>query len=202
MRRFGPLVATLLGAVVTLALLLTMQALIGSGTPRTEAGARVRLADVTMPEARREALVEVRRPEKLPDPARPPRLQLPEPEQIDAGGGFALDMGGLPAPELRIDPGLGAGSSDGDYLPIVKVAAMYPRRAQARGITGYCIVEYTVTVSGATRDPVAIDCQPPGVFEDASVRAALKFKYRPRVVDGRAVEVRGVRNQFVYELDR
>jgi protein TonB len=33
------------------------------------------------------------------------------------------------------------------------------------------------------------------------LRAALKFKYRPRVVDGRPVEVSGVRNQFVFELD-
>ena len=46
-----------------------------------------------------------------------------------------------------------------------------------------------------------IDCQPPGVFEEASLRAALKFKYRPRVVDGLPVEVSGVRNQFVFELN-
>ena len=41
----------------------------------------------------------------------------------------------------------------------------------------------TVTTSGATRDPVPVDCSPPGVFEESAVKAALRFKYRPRVVD-------------------
>ena len=97
--------------------------------------------------------------------------------------------------------GLGFDSSDGEYLPIVKVAPIYPRRAQTRGIQGYCIVEYTVTKNGSIRDPVAVDCQPSGVFDDASVKAALKFKYKPRVVDGQAIEVPGVQNKFTYEIE-
>jgi len=105
------------------------------------------------------------------------------------------------APQLQIGTGPGAVATDGEYLPIVKIAAVYPRRAQERGITGHCIVEYTVTTSGATRDPVPVDCSPPGVFEESSVKAALRFKYRPRVVDGQPVEVSGVRNEFLYELD-
>ena len=38
-------------------------------------------------------------------------------------------------------------------------------------------------------------------FEDASVKAAMKFKYKPRVIDGEPVEVVGVRNRFLYELE-
>ena len=102
---------------------------------------------------------------------------------------------------MDLNVGGGGFSSDGEYLPIVKVAAVYPRRAQTRGITGYCIVEYTVTTTGATRDPVPVDCEPSGVFERASVKAAEKFKYKPRVIDGAAVEVAGVQNRFIYELE-
>ena len=40
------------------------------------------------------------------------------------------------------------------------------------------------------------------LFEKASVDAALKFKYKPRVIDGQAVEVPGVRNKFTYELEK
>ena len=93
-------------------------------------------------------------------------------------------------------------SGDGEYLPIVKVAPIYPRRAQTRGITGYCIVEYTVTKSGSIRDPQPVDCSPSGVFERASVKAAEKFKYKPRVVDGEPIEVAGVQNKFTYELEQ
>ena len=58
-----------------------------------------------------------------------------------------------------------------------------------------------MTATGATRDPVATDCSPAGLFEDASVKAAMKFKYKPRVIDGEPVEVVGVRNRFLYELE-
>jgi protein TonB len=47
-----------------------------------------------------------------------------------------------------------------------------------------------------------VDCQPSGVFERASVKAAEKFKYKPRVVDGEAIEVAGVQNKFTYELEQ
>ena len=109
------------------------------------------------------------------------------------------------APRATVDVEIassGMASGDGEYLPIVKVAPIYPRRAQTRGISGYCIVEYTVTTSGAIRDPKAVDCQPSGVFDSASVKAATKFKYKPRVVDGEAIEVAGVQNKFTYELEQ
>ena len=96
----------------------------------------------------------------------------------------------------------GMSSGDGEYLPIVKVAPIYPRRAQTRGISGYCIVEYTVTKTGSIRDPQPVDCQPSGIFERASVKAAEKFKYKPRVVDGEPIEVAGVQNKFTYELEQ
>jgi protein TonB len=109
------------------------------------------------------------------------------------------------APTAKVNVSInssGMSSGDGEYLPIVKVAPIYPRRAQTRGITGYCIVEYIVTKTGSIRDPMAVDCQPQGVFERASLKAAEKFKYKPRVVDGEPIEVAGVQNKFTYELEQ
>ena len=59
-----------------------------------------------------------------------------------------------------------------------------------------------MTKSGAIRDPHVVDCKPSGVFDRASVKAATKFKYKPRVVDGEAIEVAGVQNKFTYELEQ
>jgi protein TonB len=75
-------------------------------------------------------------------------------------------------------------------------------KGQTRGVVGYCTIEYTVTRTGAIRDPVAVDCQPKGYFERASVKAASKFKYKPRVVDGEPIDVGGVQNRFTYELEQ
>lgn len=202
MYRWRYVFAAALGGAVTLALLLLMHSLIATGERALDASTPIRMADITMPQTRIESEFVARMPDKIEEPARPPpAVELPESPDFGAAGGLVVSMTAAPAPELQIGTGLGAAATDGEYLPIVKVAAVYPRRAQARGITGYCIVEYTVTTSGATRDPVPVDCSPPGVFEETSVKAALEFKYKPRVIDGQPVEVAGVRNQFLYELD-
>jgi protein TonB len=59
-----------------------------------------------------------------------------------------------------------------------------------------------VTKAGSIKDPVAVDCQPQGYFESASIKAAMKFKYKPRVIDGEAIDVVGVQNRFTYELEQ
>ncbi len=159
-----------------------------------------KIAELVQPDEEIEMQTKVKKPEKVEDPEEPP----PEMQQIDLDLDVDVDVVNT-APVAKVDVNIGTGgglSNDGEYLPIVKVAPIYPRRAQTRGITGYCIVEYTVTTSGAIRDPVAVDCQPSGVFERASIKASEKFKYKPRVVDGQAIEVPGVQNKFTYELEQ
>ncbi|MEZ5570502.1 MAG: TonB family protein [Halioglobus sp.] len=196
-------VRLILGALLALpvagGLFFIMQYLIASADPKIDDKKQAKLADILMPEREIETQIE-QKVEKVDDPEEPPPdLDTPD---VD------MDMDNMEvvniAPQARVEIDVSTGTmtqGDGEYLPIVKVAPIYPRRAQSRGITGYCIVEYTVTTSGAIRDPRAVDCQPAGVFDDASVKAALKFKYKPRVVDSEPIEVPGVQNKFTYELE-
>ena len=159
-----------------------------------------KIADLVQPDEEIELETTAKKPEKVEDPEEPP----PEMDMAQIDLNMDTNVANI-APTATIDVSIstsGMSSGDGEYLPIVKVAPIYPRRAQTRGISGYCIVEYTVTTSGAIRDHVAVDCQPSGVFEKASVKAATKFKYKPRVVDGEAIEVAGVQNKFTYELEQ
>jgi len=89
--------------------------------------------------------------------------------------------------------------SDGDYLPIVKVAPVFPALAAARGMEGYVVIEYTVTTIGSVQDVVVVESSS-NVFEASAVKAAYRFKYKPRVIDGRAVPVRGVRTRVSFKL--
>ncbi|MCR9105245.1 MAG: energy transducer TonB [Gammaproteobacteria bacterium] len=176
-----------------------MQYLIASADPDIDDKEQRKLADIHMPETEIETNIE-EKVEKVEDPEEPP----PEFDTPDVDMDMDVEVVNI-APQASVDISIassGMATGDGEYLPIVKVAPIYPRRAQTRGITGYCIVEYTVTTSGAIRDPQAVDCQPSGVFESASVKAATKFKYKPRVVDGEAIEVAGVQNKFTYELEQ
>lgn len=190
--------SVLLSIPVVIGLFMIMHSLIDREWKNPDVKAR-KIADLVQPDEDIQLETTTRKPEKVEDPEEPP----PEMEMMELNVDMDLDTDNF-APQVRAEVDIGVGghmTGDGEYLPIVKVAPIYPRRAQTRGITGYCIVEYTVTTSGAIRDPVAVDCQPSGVFEKASVKASLKFKYKPRVVDGEAIEVAGVQNKFTYELE-
>lgn len=159
-----------------------------------------KVAEIVRPNETIELNVTVKLPDEIVDPEEPPPDLAPV--VIDLNPQIDVENA-APVASVSIEiNSSGMSSGDGEYLPIVKVAPIYPRRAQTRGIEGYCTVEYTVTTSGAIRDPVAVDCNPDGVFNKASVKAALKFKYKPRVVDGEPIEVAGVQNRFTYELEQ
>jgi protein TonB len=100
-----------------------------------------------------------------------------------------------------MNAGIGLAPGDGEYLPIVKVAPIYPSRALSRGIEGYVIVEFTVTKTGSVRDPFVVESDPPNVFDRSAMRAALKFKYKPRMVDGEPVAVSGVQNMITFKIE-
>ncbi len=198
------LVRLILGAALALpvagGLFFIMQYLIATADPQIDDSKTRKLADILMPEREIETNVKEQKPDKVEDPEEPP----PDLDTPDIDMDMDVEVVNT-APQAAVDVNIsssGMASGDGEYLPIVKVAPIYPRRAQTRGITGYCIVEYTVTKSGSIRDPEPVDCQPQGVFESASVKASLKFKYKPRVVDGEPIEVAGVQNKFTYELEQ
>lgn len=190
-----------LSFVVTFGLFVLMYSLIAREEVSIDETKTKKLADIYMGETKIKDNIKVNKPDKPEEQEEPPpEVDLPEMEDIEVNtapiniAAPQTDAGGFAGK-------FGVTASDGEYLPIVKVAPIYPRRAQTRGITGYCIVEYTVNKTGAVLDPVPVDCNPPGVFERASVRAALKFKYKPRVVDGEAIDVPGVQNRFTYTLE-
>jgi len=184
---------------VAIGLFYLMQALVDRDYKQEDTKAR-KIADIVVPDKIIETNLKEVKPEKVEDPEEPP----PDLEPIDFDTDIDMNVANT-APNTGINLKLsssGMSSGDGEYLPIVKVAPIYPRRAQTRGISGYCIVEYTVTKTGSIRDPQPVDCQPSGIFERASVKAAEKFKYKPRVVDGEPIEVAGVQNKFTYELEQ
>lgn len=197
---FRLILGALLALPVAGGLFFIMQYLIAMADPKIDDSKQRRLADIHMPEREIETNLKEQKPDKVDDPEEPP----PDLDTPDVDMDMDVEVVNV-APTAQVDVSIsssGMATGDGEYLPIVKVAPIYPRRAQSRGITGYCIVEYTVTTSGAIRDPKAVDCDPAGVFENASVKASLKFKYKPRVVDGVAIEVGGVQNKFTYELEQ
>jgi protein TonB len=111
----------------------------------------------------------------------------------------------IPAPDVAATVDIGGPGgmniAEGDYLPIVRVAPVYPARALSRGIEGYCDMSFTVTTTGTVADPLVI-FSTSSLFDRAATRAVLKFKYKPRVVDGIPVDVPGVTTRIRFQLEK
>ena len=144
-----------------------------------------------------------RKVEKPPEvEAPPPEMETPQvdiegPNKLNLSIGRANSGAGVDLGSIDLGP-----SQDGDYLPLVRVQPQYPRRAQERGIEGYVIVELTVSEDGTVPPDsiIIIEAEPQGYFERAAAKAAEKFKYKPKVVNGKPQKVTGVKYRFSFDL--
>lgn len=202
--------ALVAAAAVTFAVFWMMQGLVNSGKSVMEQenfGKLVEFVDVSQSD---DVQTKQRKPKKPPvAPSEPPKIQQPKPAVDAAASAGAGDAGSFVAdnidiaPDMKADAGLsGAATSDGEYLPIVKIAPQYPRSAAQRGIEGYVVLEFTVTTLGTVKDVKVIEAEPANVFNQAAISAAQKFKYKPKVVNGQPVEVPSVRNIIRFELEK
>lgn len=187
-----------LGALVTAGLLYTMHVFIETGQGNPEVETR-RLVDFVRIEREEHVAKREQRPEKPDTLERAP--DVPQPDPTDSFAGTIEVSLSKPSIDFAADiSGTGMVASDGEYLPIVKVAPVYPMRALQRRLEGHVVVEFVVTASGAVRDIIVVESSDP-VFEQAAIDAATKFRYKPRVVDGDPVEVAGVQNRITFKLD-
>jgi protein TonB len=187
-----------LGAAITAGLLFTMHLLIDTGAGHSDTRA-VRVIDFVRVEREEAVQITENRPDK-PEPLE----SAPDMAQTDYAESFSNSIEiAFSKPDIRFSADLGRTGisvSDGEYLPIVKVAPVYPMRALQRRVEGYVIVEFVVTSSGAVTDVKVVESSAP-LFEQAAIEAAQKFRYKPRVVDGMAIEVSGVQNRITFKLD-
>ena len=192
--------AIVTGTMVTLGLLYLMQFLIESGEKAlVNPGQKYYLEFVRV--KRNETVnTEDLTPEKPPKPQETPDVPPQEMDSVDPNAPTI----NIPPPTVASDTSVaGPGRiniAEGDYLPIVRVAPVYPARALARGIEGYVDMEFTVTTTGTVINPIVV-FSTSGLFNRAAERAVLKFKYKPRVVDGQPVEVPGVRTRITFKIE-
>jgi len=106
------------------------------------------------------------------------------------------------------DPGISVGGekptigvSDGEAVPLVTSAPDYPPRAITQGIQGWVIVEFAIDPQGRVFAPHVVEGQPAGIFDRAALNAITRYKYKPRVINGEAVSVEGIRQRIVFELE-
>ena len=196
-------VSMLMAAGITLGLFYFMQALIATGADLDQRVSVVKIVDATMPEIELEVIEEIDKPEPIQDDTEVVE-EVPD-RQVKLSDGPSLN---IERASIEIDTGLqlsnaSISATDGDMLPLVAIAPQYPTRAAQRGIEGWCLVSFTVNGLGNVEEEsiVVVDAEPSSMFDRSSIRAAGRFKFQPRVVDGQGVAVEDVQYVFRYELE-
>jgi protein TonB len=194
--------SALVAIVVTALLFFGMQALIQSGDGVASDPVKGNVLDFVRLKKEETVQKKERKPQKPPKPKEPPPPMAPQTASTDSAQTASnFDFSTNVDTNIDLAAGLALDSGDGEYLPIVKVAPVYPRRALSRGIEGFVIVEFTVTTSGTVETPRVLQAEPEEIFNRAAMDAATKFKYKPRVVNGEAVEVAGVQHKITFQIN-
>ena len=196
-----------LSVIITTALFFVMVILISLGDSGMKEDTSIKLADVVMPERQIDTFItEVDKPDKPEE--QPEDIAQPD---LDLQPLTGLDVS-IAKPKANFKAG-GSFFRDGEYIPLFKVQPIYPRRAQERGTEGFAIVSFTITDSGSVEDVQALEgfcgdpegppeeMRPCTLFNSASSSAALKLKYKPKIVDGKATPVEGVLHRFTFIME-
>lgn len=194
--------AVALACLVTFGLFWTMQALVGvtgelkegTSSPKIEF---VRLRKNNAPPVKKREPPKRQKPEQAPPP---PDITVSK-ANLEPSGDFAAY-----SPEVdsgsALSGGIGTGAgSDRDATPLVRIDPEYPLRLRQRGIEGWVAVSFTIAETGSVKDAVVEGSQPPGAFDKAALAAVRRWRYNPKIVNGRAVERPGQRVLFPFSME-
>ncbi len=199
MQTLRVLIAATVAVGVTFGLFLLMHKLISSGgdeRAELDAIAGIHFGPVEIPD---EITSKSRRkPPRPPPPSNPPSAPKMQVSKMDQQ---VPDLPRMNMPDLDLSLVAGEGmfignfqqvdrTAEGDIIPVVVIRPMYPREAAISGTQGWVKVEFTITEAGTVNDPQVVGADPPRVFNREAIRAILKWKFKPRVVEGIAVERR------------
>lgn len=201
------LVPIALGVITAFGLFWVMQALVGVTGKLNEAGGRltvdfVRLRRDDAPDLKKREPPKREKPEQAPPPPELNMAKAMNPSEavgeivpvVDTSMELekATDLGG----------GGGAGGSDRDVVPLVRVDPEYPPRAKQQGVEGWVDLEFSITPVGTVQDPVVIGSNPAFVFDRAAIQAVRRWRYNPKTENGVAVARTGVQVRIRFEISK
>ena len=198
------IVSILLGGVIAFALFIVMAELISNSGRPPEKGSETVVIDIVM--ATPDDATQLRKrvpPPPPPPPKQPPKIQPVEPDvaQVDTNGlGFSMpsvDVGGA-----SISIGSVGAMRDGDATPIVRIEPKYPVQAARDGKEGWVKLSFTINEVGGVEDVTVLDADPKRVFDREARRALGKWKYKPKIEDGKPMKQFGLTVQLDFKLDQ
>ncbi len=185
-------IAIVIGALITVALFYFMYSLITTNATKPKDGDNptIDFSPVKIEaEAERKNRVRPKKPPPPKEPPPPPKMQVAQ-QTKPVNQMPSMDIPNLDLAANGDGPALGAvginvdRNDEGDVIPLVRIPPQYPRKAAMAKIEGWVKVEFTITEEGTVTGPHVIESKPPRIFDREALRAILKWKFKPKIVDG------------------
>jgi protein TonB len=199
------ILSILLGAVVAFTLFVVMAKLIENTNRPAEEVPPTPVIDIVMDDVEEDTNTRNRvPPPPPPPPQQPPKMQPTEPEEIEPdANGFSLNVPGIDTGGMNVSlGGVGAMRRDGEATPIVRIEPKYPVQAARDGKEGWVRLSFTINEVGGVEDVDVIEADPKRIFDREAKRALRKWKYKPKIVDGKPVKQPGMFVQLDFKLEQ
>ena len=148
--------------------------------------------------------IEIQRPDplkKVEVPPPPPTLDIIKVTEVILPT-IVVDGGITPFDPKSIDIPFGERGIipvDGDPTPIVRIPPVFPARFSQGNYSGYCRVSFDISAEGQPFNVGILVCTN-SELKAASVKSVQKWKYTPKILDGRPVSRAGLQTTIQFEL--
>ena len=187
------------GAAMTLMILFGMQALIAMQPIATVDRIRHELNPFLLEPRDEELRIDDFHPDQIDDIEPAPPLDLTQDFSSDDVT-FTIPAG-TPLPKNSDGYRASPFTRDGPLVAIVRVSPTYPTSMSTRGIEGWVTVQFDVLPDGTVGNVMVLESSNRS-FERSAIRAAGRFRFKARVVDGVPLRSTGVQYRFRFELDK
>ena len=155
---------------------------------------------------RAESEIEKRKPDKVKQEKAevappPPEMKISQSTLDPSAGGGMGAIATMVEQNTKSMASLSQGGGDRDAVPLVRIDPDYPMQARQRGIEGWVVVEFTISTAGTVKDAEVVASEPGNVFDRAAINAVRKWKYNPKIEDGKPVERPGVKVRLDFEME-
>ncbi|ACE82720.1 energy transducer TonB [Cellvibrio japonicus] len=100
-----------------------------------------------------------------------------------------------------LSAGDGLSGFDTDVIPVVRVPPAYPQRAKQAKLEGRVTMAVTIRPDGTVADVQVLESDPPRLFDQAAIQAMQRWKFRPKIVNGKP-ESQRARQTMEFKLNQ